>query len=354
MRRCDIVSGILLILSIIDFTLTAPVLVQEKPQACVDVVHTHKDVITVLGKRGNEELEKFAEEYFKSVRKPFESSDAHASSSSASPRPDHGSTNVVQAPPLNPASSTANPRPLIEPPGPSSTAAMQGSWGNRFNAAWDDVFSNKGNDGTNRQLHALTSLADYGSDDGSTGAHAPELNPNKRPLTDPDPEFDWDYWMSVEDPKPPGPAPPKRPKYENQVSDMYAQRPSPGSSTEWDSEYTDSDDAASSNEVYQEHRVQPNSRPSTESEPEVVNSPLPNLVGSPDDRVEVVQRPPSSPNPELHQPSSAGSEPVDLLAAINAAKGKANFVGTARDVGNATQKELQHEPAERSLDLLGE
>jgi hypothetical protein len=137
MRRRDIVSGILLILSIIDFALTAPVLVQEKRQACVQVAHISKDVITVLGKRGNDELEKFVEDYFKSVGKPFESSDAHASSSSAPPPgPDHGSTNVVQAPPLNPASSTANLRPLMEPPGPSSTAPMQGSWGNHFNAAW--------------------------------------------------------------------------------------------------------------------------------------------------------------------------------------------------------------------------
>ncbi|KAN0123263.1 hypothetical protein V8E52_003216 [Russula decolorans] len=58
MRRYDIVSGILLILSIIDFALAAPVLVQEKRQASVDVVHIPKDVITVLGKRGSEEVEK--------------------------------------------------------------------------------------------------------------------------------------------------------------------------------------------------------------------------------------------------------------------------------------------------------
>ena len=41
------------ILSIIDFALAAPVLVQEKRQACVDVVHIPKDVISVLGKRGD-------------------------------------------------------------------------------------------------------------------------------------------------------------------------------------------------------------------------------------------------------------------------------------------------------------
>jgi hypothetical protein len=55
------------------------------------------------------------------------SSGVHASSSSAPSRSDHGPTNVVQVPAPNPASSTANPNPLIRPPGPSSTALMQGS-----------------------------------------------------------------------------------------------------------------------------------------------------------------------------------------------------------------------------------
>jgi len=60
-------------------------------------------------------------------------------------------------------------------------------------------------------------------------------------------------------------------------------------------------------------------------------------------------------DPELHldhQSSSSDSEPVDPQAALYAAKGKAKELrrtpGTARDVGNADQSELQ--PAERSLD----
>jgi hypothetical protein len=62
----------------------------------------------------NEELEKLLEEYHhNAMGKPVESSDAHASSSSVP----------------NPASSTANPDPLVEPTGPSAAAAtpMQGS-----------------------------------------------------------------------------------------------------------------------------------------------------------------------------------------------------------------------------------
>ena len=51
MRRYDLVFGILLILSIIDrdFALAAPVLVQEKRQAGVDVLHIPKYAIIVLG-----------------------------------------------------------------------------------------------------------------------------------------------------------------------------------------------------------------------------------------------------------------------------------------------------------------
>ncbi len=51
MRRHDIVSRTLLILTVITFALAAPVLVQEKRQACADEVHVPRDVITVLGKR---------------------------------------------------------------------------------------------------------------------------------------------------------------------------------------------------------------------------------------------------------------------------------------------------------------
>jgi hypothetical protein len=54
MRLYYIVSGTLLILSIIDFAVTAPVLVQEKIQARVDVVHMPGDAMTMLGKRGDD------------------------------------------------------------------------------------------------------------------------------------------------------------------------------------------------------------------------------------------------------------------------------------------------------------
>ena len=50
MRRYNMVSWILLILTVITFALAAPVLVQDKRQAWVDVVHV-PEVVTILGKR---------------------------------------------------------------------------------------------------------------------------------------------------------------------------------------------------------------------------------------------------------------------------------------------------------------
>jgi hypothetical protein len=134
MRRYDIVSGIFLIFSIVDFAFVVPVSAQEKRQTYVDMVHIPEDVITVLGKRGGEELGNVVREYFKTWEKPIDSSGTHASSSSPVPGPDHGSTNAVESPGPNPASSTANPDPLMEPSSPSSTASRPSSFKDRFNA----------------------------------------------------------------------------------------------------------------------------------------------------------------------------------------------------------------------------
>src|SRR6266566_4480004 len=67
MRRYNIVSRILLILTVITFVLGAPVLVQDKRQACVDVVHVPEDVITVLGKRTREEEMNMLWRYYNNV-----------------------------------------------------------------------------------------------------------------------------------------------------------------------------------------------------------------------------------------------------------------------------------------------
>ena len=128
MRRSDVVSGAILILSIVNFALAAPVLVQEKRQPCVDVVHIPKDLVSVLGKRGDTvTVDNLLDEFYKVMEEQAESSKAHSSSSSVPSGPDHGSTSVVQAPPPNPASSTANPDAYY----PLMPAPMQGSWEGR-------------------------------------------------------------------------------------------------------------------------------------------------------------------------------------------------------------------------------
>jgi hypothetical protein len=52
MRQYNIISRILLILAVSTFALAAPVLVQEKCEACVDEVHIPGDVIAVLWEAG--------------------------------------------------------------------------------------------------------------------------------------------------------------------------------------------------------------------------------------------------------------------------------------------------------------
>jgi hypothetical protein len=133
MRRANIVSGILLILSTIDFAVTAPVLVQEKRQTSANVVHIPHDVTTV-GKRGAEEIEKLLEVPFGTWKEPAKSLDAHMSSS-PSPPPvpgDHGSmddSDVKPGPGPNPASSPAHPA-AMGPLSPSPEAYLSEYWTN--------------------------------------------------------------------------------------------------------------------------------------------------------------------------------------------------------------------------------
>jgi hypothetical protein len=340
MRRYDIVSGILFTLSIIDCALAAPIFTQEERRARrVDVVHAPKDVTTVLGKRGGEELEKLAGEYFKTWVKPLESSDAHALSSSAPAGPNHGSTNVVQAPAPNPASSTANPDPLMDPSSCSSRTSSMHARGGCLSAlgkllevddSWTkDLGHLNWNEETFVSPLDSPTPTEYFSDHELTAAHAPQPHwqPKPKPFSSADPNFDWEYWMNSEDfPPPQKPGSPPEVGLEGQASGYAPSRPefhsAPGSDAP--SPYSGSGSP-----------TWPKYRPSTEPEHEVVHG-----------------RPPS---PELtdpeHQSLSANSQPVDLQSIIYAAKGKAKesryISGTARDVGIEAQREMQL--AERSL-----
>jgi hypothetical protein len=404
MRLYDTVSGIIVILSIIDFAVAAPVPVQEKRQACVDVVHIPRDAIAVLGKRGDEELDKSAhllEENLKTWRKPVESSDAHASSSSAPAGPDLGSTNVVQTPAPNPApltanpnpstkpwdpssialESSANPNPLMEPSSPSSkgfdSASLSDS--SEYETSQEFEGGNSDSDESHGPLHTQTSSG-HGLDHELTEAPAPQSNPKKRPWTDPDgpgpdPDFDWNYWMNLEDPPPKRPALSKEFGQANEYQVEHAQQPNPsptGSgfhSSDPDLDTSDSDlDPVYHSVIGPVHPLSTVTGWPTEPAPEAVKplswipgwptEPTPEAVkplswipgSSTQFEYEGVNRLPPSPeltDPELHsdhQSSSTDSQPVDLLAAIYAAKGKAKEsrrISGTRDVGNAAQRGLQ-------------
>jgi hypothetical protein len=106
---CDyIVSGIFLILPIINFAVAAPVLVQEKLQARVDVVHIPKHAMTMLGKRAGEldEILWDAEGHYfarpEYSAKPGESSATRPSSSSRPSGLADEPTDVEQPQPSNP------------------------------------------------------------------------------------------------------------------------------------------------------------------------------------------------------------------------------------------------------------
>jgi hypothetical protein len=317
MRRYDIISGILLILSIIDFALAAPVSAQEKRQEIDEMVHiSTEDVTTVLGKRWEEDLEKLGEDFLKTGENPVESSDSHPSSSSAPSGPDdHGSTNVVQPPTAsNPASSTTNSDPSKDPSSSgcsSSTLTKRGPWAR--GGCWsvikpafiDDDYLNS------YYRPSAVSPGGFGMDYAFSTPLLPQRVPEPKPdLTiDPsaDPSFDWAHWMNAEDPP-----------TEIQLAE-----------TNW-------------------HNVDPAHPPSTSGhapgppptaeEDEAVTPPPPDLGSQKEPEYQVDHGTPLSPD----------NEPEDLQAAIYAAKGKAKVPGTVRDVGNAAQRELH--PAERSLD----
>lgn len=84
MRRYNIVPLILLILSIINFALAAPILIPEGRKVSVDVAHVPKDVMTVLEKRGNllDKLEKLLEDLDKWGEDPESSTESGGSADS--------------------------------------------------------------------------------------------------------------------------------------------------------------------------------------------------------------------------------------------------------------------------------
>jgi hypothetical protein len=191
---------------------------------------------------------------------------------------------------------------------------MQGLWarGNFLGGLLDSLSSYIGDD----ELHS-----EYSSDDESTEALALAPEPN-HPLPSIDSDFsDLDTDWDLSDTSSPSPRPTL---LKGQTSNSQGETPT--------SPFKLSDLGSS-----------------TEPEDEVVapSSPSSDRGSSTESEDEGVHGPPPSPDltdPERHldhQSLSADSQPVDLLAAIYAVKGKAKksrrISGTAKDVGNVAQ-----------------
>ena len=360
MRRRATVSGILLILSIIDFTLAAPVLVQEKRQTYIDVAHLPRDVITVLEKRGSE-LEKTLE-LFGTLEKPIESSDAHAPPSSLPPETGHGPTDAIKAPAPNPAPSPVNPDPLESQMSPPSTASSNYEW----------LY-----DGNGEPLVPIPTSPESGSGHklAEAGTHVAQPDPNPGPSTGPDENFPWEFWSNWESPPRQEPAFPKEfgQGHGNQVGYILQTTPGPLADPNfdwwrWVNYRSPPRPGLDGNQAG--HMQQPNAGPSADANPEwddgftldeLLPPPKRPKLESPEelgqahaDQLENVQeqntdlslgigtsspRPPNTGLP-IGSPEEPGDE-ADLQAARYAAKGKAKELrhvpGTARDVGNAAQ-----------------
>jgi hypothetical protein len=231
MRRYYIVSGILLIVPI---ALAVPVLVQEKHQAVVDVVHIPEDAITMLGKRGtgSDEWLKYLSHFDNHFAKPEEESAAARPSSSSPPSgPDHEWTDVEQPPP-SPVSS-----PYHTPPesltGSESEYELVGDGEDAPPRTGPSTQSDHESTGVYAPPSSQVFPTWFHPDAGSIGAHAPQPNLGPSNIW-PSTEFDSDHRHVVEEP-PSRPASPTESDDEmvdvppsSSVSSIYPDRRSMG------------------------------------------------------------------------------------------------------------------------------
>ncbi|KAF8502896.1 hypothetical protein F5888DRAFT_1667911, partial [Russula emetica] len=183
MRQHYIVSGILLILPIIDIAVTVPALVKEKPQAGINVMNIPKDPITVLRKR-NDELNELWLEFFGHPESHFlenleESSAAHPSLSSLPSGPTDGSMDVEQ--PSIPKEPSPVTNPDHAPPIP----------GNEMNELWLKLFGHPesyffGKPEESSAAHLSSSSLPSGPADGSMDVEQPSIPKEPSPVTNPD------------------------------------------------------------------------------------------------------------------------------------------------------------------------
>jgi hypothetical protein len=229
MRQHGIIFGILLLLSIIDFALAAPIPVQEDLQPRVDVP---RDVVNVVEKRADDELIEKLSAYFEKWANPpasssslapqpgpeHESTSDRQTSSSPPPEPEHGSTGDAQAPsspPLGPeheltsdAQTSSSPPPGLEhestsdaqapsspPPGPehgpmndeqASGPAPEPapSTANPLVEPSNPLSIEPPTYTPASTVPSSYASADYGSDDESAGTHVSSY------------PSEWDHWLN--------------------------------------------------------------------------------------------------------------------------------------------------------------
>ena len=307
-----------------------------------------KDMKTVFGKRGYEQLDKLGKlaEELKPSENPVEPSDAHVSTISAQPGPEQGSTNDVEASIPNPSSSPTHPDPLTDP---SSSESPMMVHADVTESDIEFMLSDHESDFET----TLSEPTEVGSDHELTPGNVPQLKTNKRPSAGQDEPFPWDHWMEVlngPDWKRPKLASSKdfvQPHYQVVHGQQSNHAPGP---------LTDSHDFFGPGDLLppleepellskgfgQAHEEQSSPRPLipwlddprllTKPESwEVTTSeedPLAGLPNASDHVVPVPEGPPQSPeltDPELHsvhQSLSTKMQPVDVLDAIYKVKGK--------------------------------
>jgi hypothetical protein len=210
MRPYDIFSGILLLLSMTNFALPAPVSVQENGQALVNVVHRPKSVITVLGKRMEHILEAMLKNHFGplEILDNSESSASYTLSGSSQSEHNQGLTNVWRPLSPNTASSMSNPNPLMKHSSSVPNLLAPPSWGNRIEEM--PVGDSKPRpsyevgDGSHWTENTPSSSG-YESDQEFTEAHRQQPNhplPSADSVSPTDSDLDLNHWTNSDNPPP--------------------------------------------------------------------------------------------------------------------------------------------------------
>jgi hypothetical protein len=128
------VFGTLFILRIIDFAVAAPVLVQVKPQARVEVAHKPEDAMTMLEKRAGKEVDDLLLQIFGEGHSSPTAEELPATHLSLSPPPADGSMDVNQQLPSIPEEQSP-----VSGPGHASQSPGDGS-----NKQWLNLFGQPG------------------------------------------------------------------------------------------------------------------------------------------------------------------------------------------------------------------